>query len=113
MVVACINSDGTANACQVLFNATGTNYTDGNTFGALLNLAKNPTLLNNVTPAAFLAAATPQTSFYQPFLSAAPTDLSVAITYPKLSGKTTGVQGLTYPYSGTAGHQRQLLHRQL
>jgi hypothetical protein len=102
IVVACVNSDGTAHACITLFGATGTDFTHGNTFEAVVNLAKNPTLAGTgLTPAQLLATATPQTNFYQPFLSTAPSDFSISILYPKGLGKTTGVQGLTYPYSGS------------
>jgi len=102
VVVACVNSDGTAAACTTLFNATGTNATTGNTFTALINLAASPTLRGSgVTTTQFLAAATPQTSFYQPVLTAAPADYSIAITYPKFTGAGTTANGITYPNTGT------------
>jgi len=100
-VVACVNSDGSSNACQVLFGATGTDFTTSNTFQALVNLAKNPTLLGTpYSTSDFVNAATPQTQFYQPFLASPPPDFSISITYPQLMGATTGVQGLKYPVSG-------------
>jgi hypothetical protein len=103
IMVACVNSDGTSTACQLLFNATGTDFTNGNTFEAAVNLAKNPTLAGSgVTSAQLLAASTPQTNFYQPFLTSAPPDYSISINYPKLTGQVAGTtQGLTYPFSGT------------
>ncbi|MEO7030364.1 MAG: hypothetical protein ABI147_13285 [Acidobacteriaceae bacterium] len=101
-VVSCVNSNGNSNACRVLFGATNTDFSNGNTFQALVNLAKNPKLTGTpFSTSDFLAAATPQTSFYQPSLAFAPQDFSIAIYYPKLTGKTTGAQGLTFPFSGS------------
>ncbi len=101
-LVACVNSNGSGPACQTIFTATGVNFADGNIAEVAVNLAKNPTLAGSgITPAQFYGAATPQTSFYQPMLSSAPADYSVAITIPKLTGAGPGTQGLTSPASGT------------
>jgi hypothetical protein len=101
VVVACVNSDGSSAACVTLLNATGANTSTGTTFQALLNLAANPNLHGTgVTPTQFFAAATPQTSFYQPHLTAAPADYSIAITYPKFTG-AGATNGITFPNSGT------------
>lgn len=100
VVVACVNSDGSAAACTTLLTATGTNNSAGNTFQALLNLVANPSLHGTgVTTTQLLAAATPQTSFYQPVLTRAPADYTIAITYPKFTG-AGATNGITYPNSG-------------
>ncbi len=98
-LVACVNSNGTSASCTAIFASTQT-ATTGNIFQVAVNLAKNPTLAGSghTTPD-FFNAATPQTSFYQPTLTVAPHDYSVAIIYASTFGKTTGVQGFTYPYS--------------
>ena len=77
LLVTCVNSDGTA-ACAPLFTAApaldGTPPTD--TLTAILNISHNP----GATPAAIFAASLITTPF-QPALSAAPNDWSLAITF--------------------------------
>lgn len=100
VTVACINSNGSSAACTTLFGATGTSTTSGNTFTALLNLVKNPSLAGSgYTSTQLINAASPATNFYQPVLTSAPNDFTVAILYPKGLGAATGVQGLQYPVS--------------
>jgi hypothetical protein len=109
VIVACVNSNGTATACTNLFSATAIkNVKPQETFTALVNLAQNPTLnatingsTSTVTVAQFFALATPQTTVYVPTLSAAPADYSIAINYPRGMGAVTGTtQGLQFPTSG-------------
>jgi hypothetical protein len=77
LLVSCVNSDGTA-ACGPLFSAAlapdGTTPTD--TVTAILNIAHNPGA--NV---AALFAASLTTAPFQPALTAAPNDWSLAITF--------------------------------
>ena len=78
ILAACVNSTSTSNACSTLFGAAtpsgGTAPTD--TLTAALNIAHNPG--QNVATLFGLATAS---SPFQPSLSAAPHDWSVALTY--------------------------------
>ena len=82
-IANCVNSDGTGSACSTLFAATtpsgGTAPTD--TLQALLNLAHNPGL-NPATIYSISTAAAP----FQPTLSSAPHDWSLAVQYSVDSG---------------------------
>jgi len=109
VLVACVNSDGTAAACSSIFASTTLNsVVPTNTFQAMINLAANPTFSGS--PASvldFLGYATAQTSVYGPALvttTVVPNDLSIAINYPAGLGAsgsgTTLAQGLAYPSSG-------------
>ncbi|MGA9673646.1 MAG: NHL repeat-containing protein [Terracidiphilus sp.] len=77
LLASCINSTGST-ACDALFNTakppSGSAPTD--TIGAALDIAQNPS--NNVT--ALFALPTPQSPF-QPGLSAAPNDWTIAVTF--------------------------------
>jgi len=77
LLVACVNSDGT-NSCDPLFsNAPGLNGTvPTDTIAATLNIAHNPAV--NVAP---LFGASQITTVFQPTLTAAPNDWSLALTY--------------------------------
>ena len=100
-LVSCVNTAGSnSGACNVVFGATGTS-TSSNTFQAMLNLAKSPTLAGSgYTSADFLNAASAATNFYQPVLTSAPVDYSIAIQYNRGIGFSSGVtQGLQYPKS--------------
>ena len=117
VIVSCVNSTGGAagdsSICGKVFSATtiGTKI-PVDTFGALVNLAANPTLNGSVTAVDnFLALATAQSSVYSPYLTATTNlnDLSIAILYPQTMGAATTAnstcatapcQGLIYPSSG-------------
>lgn len=76
----CINSDGTGSACISLFSAAKVSSggsTPADTVQAVLNIADNPTV--DVT--AIYNLASPETPF-QPSLSGAPSDWTIAIQYP-------------------------------
>lgn len=103
---ACVNStggaSGDATACGNLFlyttppaTSTTTPVTPTTTLQAMLNLAQYPTLTAaNVTSLFGLASAT---GFYQPALTAAPLDYSLAIVYKGVTiSATTTTFG--YPY---------------
>ncbi|WP_158942189.1 hypothetical protein [Granulicella sp. S190] len=77
MLVDCVNSDGTE-ACSDLFpNAVGLDGTlPTDTLTAALNIARNP----GANPAALFGAGFPD-SPYQPTLTAAPNDWSIALTF--------------------------------
>ena len=84
LLVNCVNSDGTA-ACAPLFSnahsSSGATPTD--TISAMLNIAHNP----GANVAALFTASQTNIAF-QPTLSAAPNDWSIAITYsaPNMAG---------------------------
>jgi len=108
VLVACVNSSGgvsnDGSACGSIFKATtiGTSV-PVDTFGAMVNLAANPTLAGSATAAKnFLALANAFTSVYAPNLSntTGVNDLSLAIDYPSGTGAVSGAQGITYPNSG-------------
>ena len=108
VLVACVNSAGgvsnDGSACGSIFKATtiGTSV-PVDSFGAMVNLAANPTLAGSATSAKnFLALANAFTSVYTPNLSTTTgvNDLSLAIDYPSGTGAVTGAQGITYPNSG-------------
>jgi streptogramin lyase len=77
MLAPCINSTGVGVGCTNLFANTkvGTT-TPTNTVAAMLNIAQHPA--QNVAP---LFALAPANSPYQPMLSAAPNDWTLAITF--------------------------------
>lgn len=74
---SCVNSDGTT-ACQTLFSAITPSgaFTPGDTIQAALYMAQNPAW--NVTAAYNLQPSSPP---FQPALSTAPFDWSLAVTY--------------------------------
>ena len=77
LLVTCVNSDGTGGCAPLFTNATGTNGTPPtDTITAALNIAKNPGA--NV---AALFTASLSTAPFQPALTAAPNDWSLAITF--------------------------------
>ncbi len=77
LLVTCVNSDGTAGCAPLFTNATGPNGTaPTDTITAALNIAKNPGA--NV---AALYAASLTTAPFQPALTAAPNDWSLAVTF--------------------------------
>jgi streptogramin lyase len=77
MLAPCINSSGLGVGCSNLFSNTkvGT-ITPTNTVAAMLNIAKNP-----AQNTAALFSLAPANSPYQPMLSAAPNDWTLAITF--------------------------------
>jgi hypothetical protein len=105
VLVACVNSAGgvsnDGSACGSVFKATTIGSSvPVDTFGAMVNLAANPTLGGSATGAKnFLALANGFTSVYSPSLSTTTgvNDLSLAINYPSGTGAVTGAQGITYP----------------
>jgi streptogramin lyase len=77
MVAPCINSSGVGVGCTNLFaNAKVGTTTPTNTVAAMLNIAQHPA--QNIAP---LFALAPANSPYQPMLSAAPNDWTLAITF--------------------------------
>ena len=78
ILASCVNTDGTGSACDNLFTATtpagGTRPSD--TLQAILNIAHNPGL-NVATLYGYSTAVVP----FQPVLSAAPHDWSLAVIY--------------------------------
>jgi streptogramin lyase len=95
LLVNCVNSDGTTGCTQLFANApslSGTPPTD--TVTAALNIARNPAA--NV-PA--LYAASILTAPFQPALTAAPNDWSMAITY-----NVDGMVGPYFPAIDSAGN---------
>jgi len=77
LLVPCINSTGTGAGCNGLFtNAKIGNTTPTNTVAAMLHIAQHPA--QNI---AALFALTPANSPYQPMLSSAPNDWTLAITF--------------------------------
>jgi hypothetical protein len=108
-VQACVNSTGTTgtsdttSGCGQLFTNTtvpttfssNTTYTakPANTLQALVNLAKFPFMTSSAVTNIFNLAA--GSSFYQPTLTAAPPDFSIAILWRSY---TTGVNQIGTPY---------------
>jgi hypothetical protein len=110
-IQACVNSGGgtagDGSACGNLFTDTTSNYTSNsvntivtptNTFGALLNIARYP----SVNVAAIYALGSAQAAF-APAINAAPQSWYLAIAYPQYDGATNGItnssstNGLYYP----------------
>ena len=95
MIASCVgSSSNTSTSCTSLLGATGA--TD--TVGAALYFAKNPT-----SPAliALYSSLSPPTVPFQPTLSAAPSDWTVAIKYNG-SGNLSGPYGVAIDSSGNA-----------
>ena len=103
---ACVNSNGgvagDSSNCGTFFTnttppttSTASPVTPTNTFQALLNLAKYPTM----TPAQVTAlfGIVPATTYFQPTLTAAPHDFSVAIFYKGVTISGTA-STFGYPY---------------
>ena len=86
ILAACINSTTGSSACTTLFsNATppgGTAPSD--TLTAALNIAKNPS--SNTSNLFGLVSST---SPFQPMLSSAPSDFTIAVKYPSTNGFST------------------------
>jgi hypothetical protein len=90
ILAACVNSTGIGSPCSALFGTAtpvgGTTPTD--TVQAIYDIARNP--VNNVSALYALAGATPP---FQPTLSPAPNDWTLAVTYTAggLAGIATGI----------------------
>lgn len=85
IIAACVNTTGAASTqCTSLFSATGA--TD--TFGAALAIAKNP----GASAITALASLVTATAPFVPYMSTAPNDFTVAVTF---AGSST----LTTPYA--------------
>jgi streptogramin lyase len=79
LLVPCVNSIATSTACNTLFTATKASYANAapaNTAAAVLAMAHNPSL--NVATLYGIAAANAP---YQPTLTAAPRDWTLALTF--------------------------------
>ena len=78
ILVPCINSNGINTACSTFFAAAknSAGITPADTIQALLNIAQNPG--SNVST---LFALAPASAPFQPTLSAAPNDWTLAVTY--------------------------------
>ena len=104
VLVSCVNSSGgvatsaSANdgsACGKIFSSTtiGANI-PSNTLSAMMNLAINPTLSGSTSSVtALYNVAGAFTSVYQPALTTAPNDFSVAIRYPGSSSTPSAALG--------------------
>ncbi len=77
MLVTCVNSDGTSGCDSLFSNAPGSNGTSPtDTISAALNIARTPAA--NV---AALYSASLTNAVFQPALTAAPNDFSIALTF--------------------------------
>ena len=77
VIAACVNTDGTGNACSTLFNNSQSGSSvPSDTVTALLNIAHNP----GANVSALYNLVTPQSPF-QPTLTSAPNDLALSVQY--------------------------------
>ncbi len=90
LLAACVNSTGSG-ACDALFTAStpASGSAPTNTLGVALNIASNPA--SNV---AGLFALSPTTTVYQPALSGAPPDWTLAVNYSGGGLNTPGAVAL-------------------
>ena len=106
IIQSCVNSNGgvagDGSNCGTLFTnttppttSTASPVTPTNTFQALLNLAKYPTMTAAQVTA--LYGLVPATTYFQPTLTAAPHDFTVAIFYKGVTNSGTTTL-FTYPY---------------
>jgi len=106
IVQACVNSSGgvagDGSGCGTLFTnttppstSTASPITPTNTFQAMINLAKYPSMTAAQVSALFALASS--TAFFQPTLTTAPHDFSVAIYYASVTVSGTATT-FGYPY---------------
>lgn len=97
ILATCVNSDGTGSPCANLFTATTHTGSPApaNTLDAIISVANFPA--NNV---AQIFALAPASAPFQPTLSAAPNDWSVAVNIGP--GTLNGAQGVAIDASGNA-----------
>ena len=102
-LAACVNSNGTGNACSTLFSATTTTAgAPADTFAAAMSVAQNPTA--NVATIYNLGASNGP---FQPTLSQAPASWSLYQVAPFFTGQTlvsSGVYYLTLPGGNPFGY---------
>jgi hypothetical protein len=105
-VEACVNSPGgtagDGSNCGNLFAATTVpGSTPTNTFQAMLNVAQYPALASPTNVTNLFAVPPASANFYQPALTVAPTDYSLAIGYSGVNfAGTVGTISVTNPGAG-------------
>jgi hypothetical protein len=104
VLAACVNTNGTDGTCQQLFDATTPTYLYGapptNTLQAMVNIANGPG--NNVATIFGLAAANAP---FQPALTAAPNDWTVAVNFGRgqVAGQSVAIDAAGDAWLAQAG----------